>query len=154
MTYFSRARILVLALFFGNLVASRVLALGVSCDSSLSFNNLLPGRNATKSITCYETGLPTYTSATSTLVVYLSGLPSVGGNSLPANSIAISPNNASFTSFTGTGTGNEVTVCSNCAPPTSSSPQTIWVRVTAPSGQPAGQYVGGLQVGVTLDYTP
>jgi Flp pilus assembly protein TadG len=78
----------------------------------------------------------------------------VGSNTLPAGSIAVSPNNSSFTALTGMGTGYPVTVWSAGAPPTSSSPQTIYVQVTAPSSQPDGQYSGTFTVEVDVNHTP
>ena len=125
----------------------------VTCSGSLNFNSMIPGHSAVHSISCYAAGT-TGTIISSSMDVYLTALPQAGSNTLPAGSISVSPNNASFTALTGVGSGYQVTVWSGGAPPSSSSPQTIYVQVTAPSNQPGGQYSGTLTVEVDLDYTP
>jgi hypothetical protein len=114
---------------------------------------MIPGHSAVHSVSCYTTGT-TGTIISSSMVVYLTALPQAGANTLPASSIAVSPNNSGFTAFTGVGSGSQVTVWSGGAPPSSSSPQPIYVQVTAPSNQPSGQYSGTLTVEVDVNYTP
>ncbi len=153
MTYLGRARTVVLALFFLTLLSGSARAMTVICSGSLNFNNMIPGHSAVHSVSCYATGT-TGTIISSSMVAYLTALPQAGSNTLSAGSIAVSSNNSSFTAFTGVGSGTQVTLWSGGAPPSSSSPQTIYVRVTAPSNQPGGQYSGTLTVETDLDYTP
>ena len=146
MSYFPRAGTLVLALSFLMFLPGSTRAMTVSCSGSLNFNNILPGRSAVHSFSCFVSGT-TGTITSYSTGVFLAALPQAGSNTLPAGNIAVSPTNGSFTAFTGV--GSEVTWT-----PGSLSPQTIYVRVTAPSGQPAGQYSGTLTVEVDVNYTP
>jgi hypothetical protein len=125
----------------------------VMCGGSLNFNSMIPGHSAVHSISCYAAGT-TGTITSSSMDVYLTALPQAGSSTLAASSIAVSPNNSSFTALTGVGYGCEVIVWSGGAPPSSSSPQTIYVQVTAPSDQLSGQYSGTLTVEVDVNYTP
>jgi hypothetical protein len=127
--------------------------MSVICSGSLNFNNMIPGHSAVHSISCYATGTIGSTISTS-MVVYLTALPQAGPNTLPAGSIAVSPNNSSFAAFTGVGSASQVTLWSGGAPPSSSSPQTIYVQVTPPSNQAGGQYSGTLTVEMDANYTP
>jgi hypothetical protein len=152
--YFERARTSVLALFFLMFlpVPGSAQSITVTCSGSLHFN-LIPGNSAVHLASCYAAGNPG-TIISSSMTVYLAALPQAGSNTLPAGNIAVSPNNASFTAFAGVGSGNSVTVWSGGAPPRSSSPQAVYVQVSAPSNQPSGQYSGNLTVEVDVNYTP
>ena len=153
MTHFARARISILALFFLVFLPGSARAMTMMCSGSLNFNSMIPGHSAVHSISCYAVGKPG-TIISSTMVVYLTSLPQAGANTLPAGSIAVSTDNSSFTALTGAGSGYPVTVWSGAAPPSSSSPQTIYVQVTTPSNQPSGQYSGNLTVEMEVNYTP
>lgn len=153
MTHFARARISILALVLLTFLPGNAHAMTVACSGSLNFNSMIPGHSAVHSISCYAAGA-TGTIISSSMVAYLAALPQAGSNTLPADSIAVSPNNSSFSAFNGVGPGYTVTVWSGGAPPISSSPQTIYVQVTAPSNQPGGQYSGTLTVEVDVNYTP
>ena len=109
------------------------------CGGSISTINMISGHNATRSIACYSTysGMKTFVS--STMNVYLPSEPQSGSSTLPASSIAVSTDGSAFTTFTGTG---------------SSSPLTIYVRITVPGGQNAGQYTGTLMASTTVTYNP
>lgn len=146
MAELSRARTLVLALFLLMFPAASARAMTVSCNGSLSFNNMLPGHSAVHSFSCSVAGT-TGTIIDYSTGVYLTALPQAGANTLPAGSIAVSPTNGSFSAFTGV--GSEVTWV-----PVSLSPQPIYVQVSAPNDQPGGQYTGTLTVEVDVNYTP
>jgi hypothetical protein len=124
------------------------------CGGSISTINMISGHNATRSIACYSTysGMKTFVS--STMNVYLPSEPQSGSSTLPASSIAVSTDGSAFTTFTGTGNGSSITVFNGAAPPGSSSPLTIYVRITVPGGQNAGQYTGTLMASTTVTYNP
>ena len=152
MNYPMRARVLALALCLG-LCGTSAAQMSVECSGLLTFNNMLPGRLATHSLSCYAAGLPG-TIISSSLQVYLTALPQAGSNTIPAGAFAVSPNNSSFTAFTGVGLGNAITVWTGGTPPGSSNPQNIYVQVTAPGNQPQGQYTGSMTVEMDVTYTP
>lgn len=127
--------------------------MSVECSGLPIFKNMLPGHMATHSISCFAAGLPGAVISSS-LQVYLTALPQAGSNTIPAGAFAVSPNNASFTAFTGVGLGNAITVWTGGTPPGSSNPQNIYVQVTTPGNQPQGQYTGSLTVEMDVTYTP
>lgn len=155
MTYFSRARGFSLVLLFLSLPMGLLAqSLATVCSGSVSPINMIPGRHAIRSIACYVTSSGLNTLLSSTISVYLPVEPQTGANTLSADSIGVSTDGATFTTFTGTGSGSPITVFNGVLPPNSSSPLTIYVQITVPAGQQSGQYAGMLLVSTSVTHNP
>jgi len=155
MTFGFRARSMLLALLLcqaGPLL--RAQSLTTACGGSINLNSMIVGHTARKSISCYATHSGTRAITSSSVTVYLSTEPESGSSTLPVSSIGVSTDGSSFTTFNGTGSGSAVTVFSGAAPPGSSSPLTIYVQITVPSGQTSGQYMGTLMIATTVTWGP
>lgn len=148
----ARTLVLALSVLLFRIVASAQMS--VTCSGSLTFNNMLPGHSSTHTVMCYAAGLPSGTVLGASMEAYLTSLPVSGSSTIPAESIKVSPNNATFTAFGGIGPSFAVTLWSGGTPPNSFAPQNVYLQIAAPANQPPGQYSGVLTVQVDVNYTP
>jgi hypothetical protein len=152
---FSRARRLSLALIFLSFpLGLHAQSVTTVCGGSVNAINMIAGRHASRSIACYATYSGMNTLLASTMSVYLPSEPQTGSYTLPASSIGVSTDGATFTTFTGTGSGSPITVFNGVTPPSSSAPLTIYVQLTIPGCQKSGQYTGMLMVSTSVTHNP